>query len=182
MKKRKIRILIICAMLAANLAACVSFGAKTPADMGDGGTTEKTMASTESSTQDKVPQRSDDDFQKWSGQKIETEIHFLLDSDAVLDEDHKLKKEIRSEFDIGKKIKKFGVVYYDGTDRVFEREGWINRIRMQEGKADKGFELTYKKRYPVSGTDVDEAVRRAGEEGFDLSGESKRRLSGDFRV
>ena len=172
MKKRKIPILIICAALAANLAACALFGAKTPADMEDGGTTEKTMVSTESSTQDKVPQRSDDDFQKWSGQKIETEIHFLLDSDAVLDEDHKLKKEIRSEFDIGKKIKKFGVVYYDGTDRVFEREGWINRIRMQEGKADKGFELTYKKRYPVSGTDVDEAVRRAGEEGFDLSGES----------
>jgi len=44
----------------------------------------------------------------------------LLDSDAVLDEDHKLKKEICSEFDTSKKIKKFGVVYYDGTDRVFE--------------------------------------------------------------
>ena len=193
MKKRKIRILIICAMLAANLAACALFGGKTPGGMEDGGTAEETMSSTEAPTQDKVPQRSDDEdkapqrsddqrsdeeaqgsvsSQKRSGQKIETEVHFLLDSDAVLDEDHKLKKEIRSEFDTGKKIKKFGVVYYDRTDRVFEREGWINRIRMQEGKADKGFELTYKKRYPVSGTDVDEAVRRAGEEGFDLSGES----------
>ena len=178
MKKRKIRILIICAMLAANLAACALPGGKTPADVEDGGTAEETMISSEASTQDKLPQRSDDEAQdrassqKRSGQKIETEVHFLLDSDAVLDEDHKLKKEIRSEFDTGKKIKKFGVVYYDRTDRVFEREGWINRIRMQEGKADKGFELTYKKRYPVSGTDVDEAVRRAGEEGFDLSGES----------
>ena len=188
MKKRKIRILIICAMLAANLAACALFGGKTPGGVEDGGTAEETMSSTEAPTQDKVPQRSDDEdkvpqrsddeaqdrvsSQKRSGQKIETEVHFLLDSDAVLDEDHKLKKEIRSEFDTGKKIKKFGVVYYDGTDRGFEREGWINRIRMQEGKADKGFELTYKKRYPVSGTDVDEAVRRAREEGFDLFGES----------
>ena len=188
MKKRKIRILIICAMLAANLAACALFGGKTPGGVEDGGTAEETMSSTEAPTQDKVPQRSDDEdkapqrsdeeaqgsvsSQKRSGQKIETEVHFLLDSDAVMDEDHKLKKEIRSEFDTGKKIKKFGVVYYDGTDRGFEREGWINRIRMQEGKADKGFELTYKKRYPVSGTDVDEAVRRAREEGFDLFGES----------
>ena len=178
MKKRKIRILIICAVLAANLAACALPGGKTPADVEDGGTAEETMISSEASTQDKLPQRSDDEAQdrassqKRSGQKIETEVHFLLDSDAVLDEDHKLKKEIRSEFDTGKKIKKFGVVYYDRTDRVFEREGWINRIRMQEGKADKGFELTYKKRYPVSGTDVDEAVRRAREEGFDLFGES----------
>ena len=90
----------------------------------------------------------------------------------MLDEDHKLKKEIRSEFATGKKIKTFGVIYFDGSDRAFEREGWINRIRIQEGKADKGVELTYKKRYPVSGTDVDEALRRAGAEGFDLSGES----------
>ena len=178
MKKRKIPLIIICAVLAANLAACALSGAKSPADMEVGGTSEETMISSEASTQDKAPQRSDDEAQggvssqKRSGQKIETEVHFLLDSDAVLDDDHKLKKEIRSEFDTGKKIKKFGVVYFDGADRVFEREGWINRIRMQEGKADKGFELTYKKRYPISGTDVDEAVQRAGEEGFDLSGES----------
>lgn len=184
MKKSKIPILIICAVLAANLASCALFGPKTPANVEDGGTAEETMVETETSTQNKVPQRSDEErsdedeaqagvsSQMRSGQKIETEVRFLLDSDAVLDEDHKLKKEIRSEFDAGKKIKKFGVVYYDGTDRVFEREGWINRIRMQEGKADKGFELTYKKRYSISGTDVDEAVRRAGEEGFDLSGES----------
>ena len=148
MKKRKIPVLILCAVFAANLAACALFGAKMPADM-QGGVSS----------------------QKRSGQRIETEIRFLLDSDAVLDEDHKLKKEICSEFDTSNKIKKFGVVYYDGTDRVFEREGWINRIRMREGKADKGFELTYKKRYPITGTDVDEAVRRAEAEGFDLSGE-----------
>ena len=58
MKKRKIRILIICAMLAANLAACVLFGGKTPAGVEDGGTAEETMSSTEAPTQDKVPQRS----------------------------------------------------------------------------------------------------------------------------
>ena len=61
MKKRKIRILIICAMLAANLAACALFGGKTPAGVEDGGTAEETMSSTEAPTQDKVPQRSDDE-------------------------------------------------------------------------------------------------------------------------
>ena len=61
MKKRKIRILIICAMLAANLAACALFGGKTPGGMEDGGTAEETMSSTEAPTQDKVPQRSDDE-------------------------------------------------------------------------------------------------------------------------
>ena len=187
MKIKQIPVLIICAVLAASLAACALFGAKTPADGDSGGIAEETTISTEASTQDttpdttpqssaegqskvpqsdKLPQRSD------AGQKIETEVHYLLDSDAVLDEDHKLKKEIRSEFATGKKIKTFGVIYFDGSDRAFEREGWINRIRIQEGKADKGVELTYKKRYPVSGTDVDEALRRAGAEGFDLSGES----------
>ena len=61
MKKRKIRILIICAVLAANLAACALPGGKTPADVEDGGTAEETMSSTEAPTQDKVPQRSDDE-------------------------------------------------------------------------------------------------------------------------
>ena len=95
MKKRKIRILIICAVLAANLAACALPGGKTPADVEDGGTAEETMSSTEAPTQDKVPQRSDDEdkvpqrsddeaqdrvsSQKRSGQKIETEVHFLLE-------------------------------------------------------------------------------------------------------
>ncbi|MCR5810113.1 MAG: hypothetical protein K6G34_01705 [Lachnospiraceae bacterium] len=186
MEKKKIPVLIICAVLAASLAGCAFFGAKTPAEGENGGIAEETTVSTEVTTQDKmdkipqsstegqgkVPQRSDEVSQKWSGQKIEAEVHYLLDSDAVLDEDHKLKKEIRSEFSTGKKIKTFGVIYFDGMDRAFEREGWINRIRMQEGKADKGFELTYKKRYPIAGIDVDEAVRRAEEEGFDLSGEN----------
>ena len=106
----------------------------------------------------------------WGEQKIETEVHFLLDSEAVLDEEYLLKKEFRKEFDIVKKAKTYGVVYFDGEDRAFEKKGWINRIRMQEGKAEKGFELTYKKRYRISGMDVNSAVRRAAEDGFDLSG------------
>lgn len=105
----------------------------------------------------------------WGEQKIETEVHYFLDSEAVLDEEHLLKKEIRNEFDIVKKAKKYGVVYFDGEDRAFERKGWINRIRKQEGKTEKGFELTYKKRYRISGMDVDSAVRCAAEDGFDLS-------------
>ena len=123
----------------------------------------------------KSPQSSEEgqtgtSAQNWGELKIETEVHYLLDSEAVLDEEHLLKKEFCNEFETAKKAKTYGVVYFDGEDRVFEKKGWINRIRMQEGKAEKGFELTYKKRYRISGTDVDSAVRRAAEDGFDLAG------------
>ena len=54
----------------------------------------------------------------------------------------------------------------------FLNEGWINRVRMKEGKAAKGFELTYKKRYPVPDDDIVAAMQHAESEGFDLSGEA----------
>ena len=167
MKIKKIPVLIICAVLAASLAACALFGAKTPADGDSGGIAEETTISTEASTQDTTPDTTPQSSAEGQS-KVPQSDKLPQRSDAG----HKLKKEIRSEFATGKKIKTFGVIYFDGSDRAFEREGWINRIRIQEGKADKGVELTYKKRYPVSGTDVDEALRRAGAEGFDLSGES----------
>ena len=44
---------------------------------------------------------------------ISYEVHLLLDSDQVLDEDHLLKKEVRDEYAMGKKYKSFGLVYLE---------------------------------------------------------------------
>ena len=100
------------------------------------------------------------------------ETHILLDSALVLDEEHLLKKEIRDEFQLEKKFKSYSLAYFETPDRAFDREGWINRVRMRDGKADKGFELTYKKRYRVEGNDPRPVLSFAEEEGFDLSDEN----------
>ena len=100
------------------------------------------------------------------------ETHILLDSALVLDEEHLLKKEIRDEFQLEKKFKSYSLAYFETPDRAFGNEGWINRVRMRDGKADKGFELTYKKRYHVEGNDPGPVLSLAEAEGFDLSDEN----------
>ncbi|MBR3007106.1 MAG: hypothetical protein IKH70_00700 [Stomatobaculum sp.] len=103
---------------------------------------------------------------------IPCETHILLDSALVLDEKHLLKKEIRDEFQLEKKFKSYSLAYFETPDRAFGSEGWINRVRMRDGKADKGFELTYKKRYRVEGNDPGLVLSLAEAEGFDLSDEN----------
>ena len=176
-KNKKIAILIICAMMAIGLTAYALFLVKQPSSgpSGESGSVaSEEVTTSEDSVAQEVTTSEESGAQEVmlpqdSEKKIETEVHFMLDSAAVLEENHQLKKELRNEFEIGKKAKTFGVVYFDGEDRLFEQEGWINRIRLQEEKPEKGFELTYKKRYRISGTDVDDAVRRAVADGFDLS-------------
>lgn len=100
------------------------------------------------------------------------EIHFQLQEDKILNADGELKQEYLDLFQAGeKKIKTYGLAYFETPDMKFQEEGWINRVRMQEGKAEKGFELTFKKRYPMPEDDIGAAVRRAEAEGFDLEGE-----------
>ena len=98
------------------------------------------------------------------------EIHLLLDSDRLLDREGLLTKKACSFFEITKKYKTYGLAYVETPDRAFQRAGWINRIRMQQGKAKKGFSLTYKKRYAVDGGDIAAAMRLAESEGFSVSG------------
>jgi len=98
------------------------------------------------------------------------EIHLLLDSDKLLDEDHQLKEEYDVAFDTKEKCKEFGLVYCDTADRQFNKEGWINRIRFREDKPEKGFKVTFKKRYPVSDGDISGTMKQAEADGFDLTG------------
>ena len=100
------------------------------------------------------------------------EVHLMLDSDQLLDEDHKLREEYCETFETKKKVKEFGLVYCDTTDQQFREKGWINRIRFREDKPEKGFKVTFKKRYPVSGGDISGAMKQAESDGFDLTGET----------
>lgn len=93
------------------------------------------------------------------------EVKFLLDSDQVLNKDHRLKKEYRDYFDTSSDYLTMGILYLDTETQDFNNQGWINRIRVKEGKSD--FELTYKKRYPMQDGKIEEALTLANQEGFD---------------
>ena len=101
------------------------------------------------------------------------EIHLMLDSDLVLDEDHLLKREMLETFDADDSYKAFSLAYFETPGRDFFKEGWINRIRLKYEEDDENdFKLTYKKRYPVPEDDRASALRLAEKDGFDLSGET----------
>ena len=98
------------------------------------------------------------------------EIHLLLNSDVILDEDYLLKPEYLMEFDAGDNYKTFSLAYYETLERDFFEEGWINRIRLKYEEDDENdFKLTYKKRYSVPDGDLPSAILLAETEGFDLS-------------
>ena len=98
------------------------------------------------------------------------EMHFLLDSDLALDENHELKPELCREYEISNKVKTYSLAYFETPDRSFINEGWVNRLRRKEG-GKNSFELTYKKRYPVSDEDISAAMQLAEADGFALSDE-----------
>lgn len=95
------------------------------------------------------------------------EMKFLLDSGKVLNDDYELNSEYRGFFDTGKKYETVGVLYLETEDYDFSNEGWYNRIRIKED-SDK-FDLTYKKRYSIENGDIEDALTKANEEGFDIS-------------
>ncbi len=95
------------------------------------------------------------------------EIKFLLDSDQVLNKDHRLKKEYRNYFETSSDYLTMCILYLDTEAQDFNNQGWINRIRVKERKSN--FELTYKKRYPIQDGNTEEALTLANQEGFDAT-------------
>lgn len=95
------------------------------------------------------------------------EVKYLLDSSKVLNSSKNLKSTYRDLFNTGSSYSKTSVLYLDTKDRDFNNEGWINRIRVKEDASE--FELTFKKRYSVSGTNVNDALSTANSEGFTSS-------------
>jgi len=95
------------------------------------------------------------------------EVKYLLDSSKVLNSAKNLDSTYRNLFQTGSDYTTTNVMYLDTKDRDFNQEGWINRIRVKEDANE--FELIFKKRYPVSGTDIKGALTTAKEEGFTSS-------------
>lgn len=92
------------------------------------------------------------------------EVKLLLDSQKVLDDDHLLKEEWKQAFGITDDYMPIEVMYLETSEKDFNREGWINRLRLKSGKHK--VECTFKKRYPVTGTDIAAACENAKKDGF----------------
>ena len=83
--------------------------------------------------------------------KPDYEVKLLMAPSAVLDTDRKLTSAVRSAFDIPSVVLKMNVQFLDTDSKDIYGNGWCPRVRKTEGEPD--FELTYKKRYPVTDGD-----------------------------
>jgi len=108
------------------------------------------------------------------------EVKLLMNPNVVLDTDHKLKNTLLSTFNMSSSVTKMNVLFMDTNGKDIYNNTWIARIRKTEG--ENGFELTYKKRYPIDNGNITEALYRAYADGFDSSEKiMKLRLSGGIK-
>jgi hypothetical protein len=89
------------------------------------------------------------------------EVKLLMDPIAVLGSDNKLIPTVLSTFSMPTSVTKMNVQFLDTDAKDIYNNGWSPRIRKVEGKSN--FELTYKKRYPVSNGDIDVTITAANE-------------------
>lgn len=97
--------------------------------------------------------------------KPDYEVKLLLRPPAVLGSDRKLTSAVRTAFGVASSVVKMNVQFLDTDGKEIYDNGWSPRVRKTEGESD--FELTYKKRYPITGGDIDGALATAQAEGFD---------------
>lgn len=97
----------------------------------------------------------------------EYEVKLLLNSAVVLGFDKKLTNTVLSTFNMPSTVTKLNVQFLDKVSREIYYAGWSPRIRKIESEDD--FELTYMKRYVVTGGDIDAALTAANNDGFDAT-------------
>ncbi|CAI6024954.1 hypothetical protein [Cohnella sp. JJ-181] len=95
------------------------------------------------------------------------EVKWYLDPSVVLGTDHKLKSAVLNAFDMPSTVEKMNVAYLDSDGLDLNGAGWDVRIRKMESDSDEEFEVTYKKRYPIAGGNIQEALNAAAADGFD---------------
>ena len=94
------------------------------------------------------------------------EVKLLMNPSVVLNSgDHKLTPTVLSTFAMPTSVTKMNVQFLDTSSKEIYGAGWSPLIRKTEGESD--FELTYKKRYPITGDDIDGALTTANVGGFD---------------
>lgn len=98
------------------------------------------------------------------------EAKFMVDSSKVVQEGTTaLTAEAQSLFGVTSSTNMI-VAYIDNDSKLFNNDGWSNRLRKKENKSN--YELQYKKRYPVVNGDIDAALKLAAADGLtaDLTG------------
>ncbi|KAK4172512.1 hypothetical protein QBC36DRAFT_390357 [Triangularia setosa] len=105
------------------------------------------------------------------------EVKFLLNDSQVLDfASSKPNDELRAVFNLPSKAIRMNVQFLDTSSREIYNAGWSPRIRKIEGES--GYELTYKKRYPIiddqadgaiDASDLLTALNLAKDDGFDVT-------------
>ncbi|MEE4546124.1 hypothetical protein V2S66_29680 [Streptomyces sp. V4-01] len=83
---------------------------------------------------------------------------------AALDSSHHPTSAVKSAFGISGSAKARSYEYFDTDALDFDAQGWDVRLRHKSGS---DFEESYKKRFPVTGGDIDAALDEANDEGFD---------------
>ena len=92
------------------------------------------------------------------------EVKLLLNPNVVLGSDFKLTSSVKTAFGMPDTVTKMNVEFLDTDAEDIYTNGWSPRIRKTEGESD--FELSYKKRYAITGSDINEALTLANQEGF----------------
>jgi hypothetical protein len=93
------------------------------------------------------------------------EVKLLMQPSAVLGSDGKLTSTVRTAFGMPSTVTKMNIQFLDTNAKDIYTNTWIPRIRKTEGESD--FELTYKKRYPITNDNIAAALTLANQEGFD---------------
>jgi len=93
------------------------------------------------------------------------EVKLLMNPSVVLGTDNKLTSTVLSTFSMPTSVTKMNVQFLDTNSQPIYNAGWSPRMRKTEGET--GFELTYKKRYPITSGNIDGALTTANGEGFD---------------
>ncbi|KAJ5505466.1 hypothetical protein LT330_001862 [Penicillium expansum] len=92
------------------------------------------------------------------------EVRLLLSPTAVLSSKHELTDTVLSTFNTASTTA-INVQFLDTCSKDIYKADWSARIRKTENKDE--FELTYKKRYDITGSDIDAALTTANNDGFD---------------
>lgn len=94
------------------------------------------------------------------------EIRLLLNPTAVLSPEHEVTATVLSTFEMPQTVTKMNVQFLDKSSKELYAADWSTRIRKIEN--EDNFELTYKKRYAVTGGDIDAALIAANNDGFNV--------------
>lgn len=100
----------------------------------------------------------------------EYEVRLRLNPAEVLGPDQRLAENVLLAFKMPPTDTKLNVQFLDMSYKEIYTAGWSPRIRKTENEDD--FELTYKKRYTITGGNIDAALTAANEDGFN-AGDAK---------